>query len=491
MVIVCSAAAGDGHLAGGSRVGVQPPVLWRDDSIPQESGLAIFKNFFIAALLVLVAVPANVSAQSGDASWLSQLPGLELAIGRSWLAPVIFTETSTLTEFNEQGTPISDISWQTSPSSTPVVTDDMQTMMLSALIFEFDSEVNAAESLEIFNAQQLEQLRRDPRSPATNEFDPDLGDKSYGHEGVYESVGLNDERIEMAITYVFVQDGNYLYQIFGQYVPGNHAALATGVVEQMIAAEPGADEAIYDMEGNSTGGLWEKLNAVDVAMPDESTVFDLQIYPPGEDGVMGESVVVPEIDLENLAVVPGLTGGWHMTYGSGESATPQATPAGDAGPDGVFNIELWVMEFEDPTQATAAAFSFESTLIKPLGIVTGGAGSFGDDSGTGLTMEDTGFVRDRNLPSGDAAVVIHVEGSTLFAARVYANGEAPTPIARDLVESMTTAYVGGEIEPNNAAGTGGMWQRFPQEGNELLHGLVPVVIEYTEPSDVPVATPAG
>lgn len=396
----------------------------------------------------------------------------------------------THTEFNAAGTPISEITIHSTPSSTPVVTDEMQTMMLSALIYEFDSADNAADGLEAFNAAQLEQLRRDPRAPATNAFDPALGDASYGHEGVYEVVDFEGNTQELAVAYVLVQHDNLVYQVFGQFLPDNHQTLAIGIAENMLEATASDAAPVYDMNGNSTGGLWEKLNAVQIAMPDESTVNDLEIYPPGDDAVMGNSVVVPQIDLANLAAVPGLTNSWHITYGPADAGTPAATPT--AAPAGVFNIELWVMEFTDSTHATAAAFSFNFTLTEPLGIVSGGSGSFGDDTSQTLTMENTGFVRDRSLPEGDAAVVIMVDGSTLYAARVYANGPAPTPIARDLVSSLAETNAGTDAElVDGTTASGGMWQKFPQEGNSLLHGLQPAVIQHDEPLPAPVATPAG
>lgn len=442
----------------------------------------------IVAMLALL-IPGTGVAQSGDATWLNNQDGLQTAIGRSWMAPVVFTSESTLTEFNEAGTPVSEVSWSEEPSSTPVVTDEMQTQMLSALIYEFDSADNAADALDVFNSEQLEQLKRDLRAPATNEFDPGLGDKAYGHEGVYEPIDFEGESSEWAIVYVLVQHDNLIYQIFGQFVPGNHTEIATGVAENMLQADAGDADPVYDMAGNSTGGLWEKLNAVQIAMPPESTVADLEIYPPADDAVMGDSVMVPQIDLANLAAVPGLDGSWHVTYGPADSGTPAATPAGV--PHGVFNIELWVMEFADPTHATAAAFSLNNTLIEPLGIVSGGSGSFGDGDSQHLTMENTGFVRDRSLPEGDAAVVIVADGSTLYAARVYANELAPTPIARNLVDSMMSASVDDELEANNESGTGGMWQRFPHAGSDELRGLEPIVIRYDDPSQQPVATPAG
>ena len=164
-----------------------------------------------------------------------------------------------------------------------------------------------------------------------------------------------------------------------------------------------------------------------------------------------------------------------------------ATP--DAIPTGVFNIELWVMEFEDATFATATALSMDEALSEPLGVVTGEGGAL--DS-SGITLVNSGFVRDRSLPEGDAATVVTANGSTVYAARVYANGPAPTPLATDLFASMIATEPGDDPETvSGNAASGGMWDVFPQPGDEQLHGLEPTIVRFAEPSTEPMSTPVG
>lgn len=445
---------------------------------------------FIATIAIVLAIviPTSTFAQSGDATWLNNMEGLETGIGRSWMAPITSELVETHTEFNAEGTPISEISMRTGPSSTPVVSDEMQTQMASALIYQYDSAENAKQGFELFHQAQLDQISRDPRNPATNEFEPKLDvNIAVGNEGTYDVPNIDGDTSEMAAVYILVQDDDLIYQVFGVFLPGNHIELATEIAGQMIEADAGSDEPVYDMNGASTGGLWEKLNAIQIAMPEESTVSDLQVYPPADDAVMGDSVVVPQIDLDNLQAVPGLEGSWHITYAPDKSGVLMATP--DAIPEGVFNIELWVIEFEDATHATAAAISMSNSLIEPLGIVSGEGG--GIDT-SGITMVNTGFVRDRAIPEGDAATVVVADGSTLYAARVYANGPAPTPVARDLVESIIEAEPGDAPESvSGSDAAGGMWDVFPQAGDEMLYGLEPVIVRYTEPSTEPMSTPVG
>lgn len=445
---------------------------------------------FIVTIVLAIAliIPASTSAQSGDATWLNNMEGLETGIGRSWLAPITFVEEWTQTEFNEKGTPVSEISGRSEPSSTPIVTDEMQTNMLSALIYRYDSAENAAQGIELFHEAQLDQISRDPRNPATNEFEPDIdADIALGSEGTFSVESIDGTSNEMAVVYLLVQNDDLIYQIFGMFLPGDHIELATGVLEQMMMADTGKDEPVYNMNGESTGGLWEKLNAIEIAMPEGSMVSDIEVYPPADDAVMGDSVVVPQIDLANLQAVPGLVGSWHITYAPGGTGVLTATP--NVIPEGVFNIELWIMEFDDPTHATASAISMSNGLIEPLGIISGESGNIDNNT---ITLVNSGFVRDRSIPEGDAATAVTANGSTLYAARVYSNGPAPTPLAQDLVADMISAEPGNA--PESVSGneaSGGMWEVFPQSGDELLNGLEPALVQFAEPSMEPMSTPVG
>lgn len=438
------------------------------------------RRIFLTVITTLALLtPVSARAQSGDASWLDNMDGLETAIGRSWTAPLIFEDVETHTTFNAEGTPVSEISMHSEPASTPMVTDAMRTQMLSTLIYEYDSEENAEKGIELFHAAQLDQISRDSRNPATNEFEPDLDvDIAFGNEGTYEALDFAGESGEMAVVYVLARDGNLIYQVFGVFLPGGHIEFATDIARSMIEAEIGERAPLYDMSGESTGGLWEKLNAIEISMPDDSYIADLEVYPPPDDAVMGDSVVMPVIDLDNLAAVPGIVGSWHITYAPADTGVLVSTP--NVLPDGVFNIELWAMEFEDSTHATAAAIALNSTLTEPLGIVTTEGGGFDSDGRQSMTMVNSGFVRDRAIPEGDAGVVVVAEGSQVYAARVYANGPAPTPLAHDLIGSMLDAQSGG----SNG------WDILPQSGDALLHGLEPVIVRHEDPINA-VSTPVG
>lgn len=439
----------------------------------------------LVTLTLITSLFTSAYAQSGDATWLNNLDGLQTAIGRSWTAPIDWSTTTSVTDINDAGTPIG----KTTSSSIPVTDAGDAIVTLSALVYEFDTPENAANGLKLLDADQVQQLERDPRAPAVNEFSPEeLGDLAYGHEGTYEVAMPDGSTLELAVVYLMVQDGNFVYQVFGQFRAGDHVTISTDVVTQMIAAEPGEAEAVYDMNGASTGGLWEKLNAVTLDLAEGSAVYDLEIYPVADDAVMGSSVIVPQVDLNELAAVPGLSSSWYAAYESHALTELAGTPAAA---DGVFNIELWILEFDNATDATAAAFSLNESLNAPLGIVTTEGSGFGDGETTGLTFVNSGFVRDNALPAGDAATVIALDGTTIYAARVYANGPAPTRIAQDLVAAMQATEAGpnNTAEPNLASG--GMWEKFPESGSEAVYGLELTTQEIITPEATPAGTPRG
>jgi hypothetical protein len=452
---------------------------------------AIITRFITTLLICLLALPTGATAQSGDASWLESLDGLDLAIGRSWMAPLEFETESATTDFNEEGTPVSQVVTRSTPESTPVRTEEIRTLTLSALIYQFDSLEHASDGMQQMHAAQMDQWERDPRSPDMEAFDTGgLGDDAVGAEGIYTSDGMPGTVSELAIVMLFVQDDTTVYQVFGQFLPGDHTEIATDVVRDMLAAEASDEEPVFDMDGGSTGGLWEKLNAVNLAMPEGSTVFDLEIYPVSDDAVQGDSVMVPEIDLNNLGDVPGIVGSWYIAYAPATSGTPAATPVTNT--TGAFSIELWVMEFEDPTHASAALFSLNATLTEPLGIVGSEGSSFSDaDGNAGMTLVNTGFVRDSALHAYHNGGIAFGQGTTLYAARVYTRDLAPTPVAKNLVMHLrgippgTSEAADTELVPSNDP-----WDYFPQAGDEMLYGLASVIVRHDSPLGPP-ATPVG
>lgn len=435
-------------------------------------------------LLVGLTTPSFVSAQSGDASWLESLDGLESGVGRSWMGEIVITEELTETEFNEQGTPVHEISMITEPLSTPEITDEHQTMMLSVFVFQFDSEANAAAGLEKLNAEQMDQHSRDPRSPAVEEFDVEVGDAGYGWKGEIEIPTIdNTGNMKMGVVYLMVQDGDLVYQLFGQFVPGYGEEVSRQVVTDMVAAEVGSGEPVFEPNGGSTGGLWEKLNAVDVAFPEGVMTFDLQIWPMDPNAVQGQSVTVPMVDLDALGEIPGLTQGWHASYGESD-LDPKSTP------EGVYSIELWVLEFDSVDNAMATAFSVQEPLLAPLGIISGD--SFGEQQtreAFTLNISGSGFVRDRSLPEGDAAFSIILKDNTLVFARVYSNGPAPSAVVEELTQQVFATPL-SETAQDDERLTGGGWDRFPQPESDAAYGLPLKHHEYVMPAHAtPVATP--
>lgn len=449
-------------------------------------GVPMHRTILRSVLLLALLLPASTAAQSGDASWLESLDGLETGIGRAWMGEITFSETYTETEYNDQGTPVHEISMLTEDAATPEVTDQHRTMMLSVFVFQFDTEENAAAGLEKLNDEQIAQHRRDPRSPAVNEFETDLGDASHGWQGELELPTIdNTGNLKLSVVYLMVQDGDLVYQLSGQFLPGYGEDISRGVIADMIAAETGEKEPVFEPNGGSTGGLWEKLNVVDVPFPDGMMTFDLQIWPMDPNAVQGQSVIMPQVDLNALDQLPGITQGWYASYGE-DDLDPDSTP------EGVFSVEVWVLEFDTIDNAMATAFAIQDPLLAPLGIIGGeSAGATGEREEVTLYMNGTGFVRDRSLPEGDAAYIIVVEETTVYVVRVYANGPAPLAVGRDVIDHALQTPV-GESAQDDATATGGGWDRLPGSGTDLVHSLELRDHQYITPGPAtPSASPVG
>jgi hypothetical protein len=135
-------------------------------------------------------------------------------------------------------------------------------------------------------------------------------------------------------------------------------------------------------------------------------------------------------------------------------------------------------------------FSLNATLTEPLGIVGTEGRGFSGEAG-GITLVNTGFVRDNSLPEGDAAVVVSAQGTTVYAARVYTRDLAPTPVAENLVLQLQGTPPGNsEAADTELVPSDDRWDYFPKAGDDVLYGLVPVVVRHDSPSGPP-ATPAG
>ncbi len=414
-------------------------------------------------LALLVAAPLSLAhAQEGDMAYFEEFDGLERIIARSWMAPVTYesTQAETIT-VGDEGTPPTSVRI-VEPS--PVATPDREpgVGMLSIFVYLFDSDENAASGFERIDAALLDQHERDPRAPIVDELQLEgLGDQARGYTGDLTTG-------DVTATYVFatVQDGPFVYSFTGTLVGLDATGFSVDTAESLIAAPMDRMVEQYDQQGNSRGGLWSKLNAVEPQLPEASTVIDLIVYPMEEMATPQPSVFdPPALDLDNPGSIDGLATIDHASFVRPGGATPVA------GEGGVFRIDAWVLTFDTTDAAVDAVNPLATALGEPFAITSGRGSVQGHGDKTATTDIREGHISDRSLPNGSGIVSVLQREEVVYAVVVYATDGNPDPVADRVMRGMTGAST---VPPQ---------ERLPEAGDEALEGLVPVE------TATPVATP--
>lgn len=417
-------------------------------------------------LLLAASAPATYG-QQGDMAYFDEFDGLQRVIARSWMAPLTYSSASSsqTVEINNEGTPTVVSETFSTPSATP----EPQTgiAMLNVFTYLFESDDHAASGFDRVDSDLQETISRDPRAPMLDDLPLEgIGDQAIGYTG-----DLTQDNITFTYTFATVQDGPFVYSLSGMFAGVDSTSLTRNYAEAMVRTPMNRMAEQYDQNGGSRGGLWAKLNAVEVEpdMPDGSNITDLLIYPMPNATPNANLPEAPKLNLDDPSSIPNLDTIDHATYAAGESATPS--------PDqpGVFRIDIWILTFDSPDAAHTAGNALNNTLIAPFGIYSGGAGSSSEIGDTNSTFSawNEGFIADRSLPAGNGVVLVQQDGPTLAGIAVYAIDEDPRPVADDIMQVMTSDST---TPPEN---------RLPDPDDPVLQGPVPSV------TPAATATPAS
>lgn len=411
------------------------------------------RALLIATLLLSSALPA--AAQEGDAAYFESFDGLQRVVGRSWMAPITIIESSTSEQFNEHGTPIPGTLRVSTPAATPVPESGVG--MLAIFVFLFDTDEHAGAAWERIDADMQKTVERDPRAPMMEDLPLDgVGDQALGYMG-----DLTTDGVTVRHTFATVQDGPFVYSISGMFSGVDGAGLTREYAGALVTARMDHMAEQFDPDGSSRGGIWSKLNAVQPEMPDGSTVTDLEIWPLPE-GAIEEPA---PLTMDDVAAFPGVLEIEGMTY----------VPVGDQEEGSPARIEAWIIETDTIEAGSMVVFTVADVLATPIAVIASENSfeSSGDETKVLMVME--GYVTDDAMPEGNAAVVVRQVGTTIYAAVVYAPDDTTRRIADNMVETMIEAPAG---DPGD---------RFPQEGDGVLRGLVPV----RAPAATPESTPGA
>jgi len=320
---------------------------------------------------------------------------------------------------------------------------------LHAFVFAFETGADAQAALETLDAEHQERFTDDSIA-----IDPvGTETRAYTHDATW--------------TEVLTWDGPYVYVVsavqFGTEV--DLVELATNLIQTMIDTEAGEGLGEFDPDGNSTGGLWDKLPP---GGGEALLVFwssqDEQHFPERTDPEDGE------LDFGGFA---GIQRAVARNYSGDTSvlATPETAPAT------TYFLGAAVAAFDSSEDAAAALEPIHAqstaTFTEEFSITPEPAdpGDIGDQvrANVGTTEQDGLTVELTTIVVQDGAYVYVV------AAVGVGTDTGVLETATGVIETMIAAGVGsgdGTFDETGGS-TGGLWDKFPAEGDAALNGLVP------------------
>jgi len=213
------------------------------------------------------AAPPAAHAQRGDQIHFSEFEGLDRIIARSWLAPMELPA--------DAASPV-----PATPEATPFATPDAAPVIrsLSAFVYLFRADEHAIDGHLRIDADLATTREGDPNAPMDDELPLDgIGERSNGYIGQMDQGGDT-----LTFTFATVQDGPFVYSLSGIFESQGDGGTTRQVAESMVSTRMDRMAEHHDPEGGSRGGLWSKLNAVQLNMPDGASVTDFLIYPMPE-----------------------------------------------------------------------------------------------------------------------------------------------------------------------------------------------------------------
>ncbi len=217
-------------------------------------------------LIVSCLVSLLLASSPAAAQGFADLPGLERAVVRAWLAP----ESTTVIE----STPIAGPTAAT-PAPTINPATDSGTIFLSIGVFEFDSDESAANGFDSLAAYVTQISDGDPQFAGGTRADLGLGDQSLAATNTMEQEG-----IPFSFLVAVVRQGNLVYLLQGTLLRLDAPTETTRLVTSLLAGAPGDDAETYAAAGGSIGGLWNVFAGVEPAIVPGTEVMDGTIKEP-------------------------------------------------------------------------------------------------------------------------------------------------------------------------------------------------------------------
>ena len=193
-------------------------------------------------LVLLLAVQGHGEAMAAQATpeaspefAVASLPGFVQGAARTWASDIAATPLA--------------------PSSTPDYAS-LGVVTLSAIIYEFDSDTDAAAAFDPVVGETT-----GPASTGGIELSEMAVEGFSGRVSAFSAAVAQGPGLTMHQVLLTAQDGPFIYQTIAVALSSVEDAqeVAVGVAQAMIAAPAGAAPATFDRKGASSGGIWDKF----------------------------------------------------------------------------------------------------------------------------------------------------------------------------------------------------------------------------------------
>jgi hypothetical protein len=343
-------------------------------------------------------------------------------------------------------------------------------LSMFADIARFDTEANAAAGLDALNTYYIEALATVESLPlAFAPVDgPALGAETRAYHATFEEGGNRHEA-----AFVQVLDGVYVYQVLALNSNDQDTAVAVdevaiALLEYMIATPAGASTPEATGDNEVPSGTWEKLPesgrgqeepVVGYAFIDstDSEWFEIEI-----------EIATPEVADTPYGFSEDLVALVEREYDDFDPNTGDPVEGG-------LGAYVQIAEVADPANAGSA---FSSAKAYWVGELEAGGISL-EPVETGIAADEVAAWEGQAEIEGqllNVAIVLVRSGPYVFLVTAD-NAEAepdPLAFASTLAQVIvdTEATSGPGEHDYDGASTGGIWDKLPATGDEVLGGLV-------------------
>jgi hypothetical protein len=338
-------------------------------------------------------------------------------------------------------------------------------LIIFADIARFDTETNAAAGFEALNAYYIEALAGVESLPlAFAPVDgPALGAETRAYHATLEEGGNRKEA-----AFVQVLDGVFVYQVLTLNYNDQDTAVAVdevavALLEHMIATPAGASTPEITGDDEALSGTWEKLPAWGDEVPGGYAFIDTT-----DNEWFEIEIATPEVADTPYGFSSDLVAMVEREYGTLDPATGDPVQGG-------LGAYVQIAEVVDPANAGSAFSSAEAAYTEYMQA----SGITVEPAETDIAADEVAAWEGQAEIEGqqlNVALVLVRSGAYVFLVTADSTEAEPDPLtfASTLAQAIVDADAAsgpGEHDYDGTS-TGGIWDKLPATGDEVLGGLV-------------------